>query len=65
MYLTSTGSQQISIIYFREQCIKNSSVSLSPTLVRNEEVEHYIRIKIHKLIVLRFWIESVINVLCD
>jgi len=34
--------------------IKNSSVSLSLTLTKNEKVEHYIRIKIHKFIVLEF-----------
>jgi len=38
-------------------------VSLSPTLTRNEKVEHYIRIKTHKLIVLRFWVESGVGVL--
>jgi len=28
--------------------VRNPSVSLSPTLTRNEKVEHYIRIKTHK-----------------
>ena len=37
---------------------------LSPTLARNEKVEHYIRIKTHKPIALRFWVESGVNVLC-
>jgi len=32
--------------------VRNLSVSLSLTLVRNEKVEYYIRIKTHKLIVL-------------
>ena len=37
---------------------ENSSMSLSPTLGRNEKVEYYIRMKTHKSIVLRFWVES-------
>ena len=44
---------------------RNLSLSLSPTSIRNEKVEHYIRIKTHKLITLRFWVESGISVLCD
>jgi len=40
-------------------------VSLSPTLTINEKVEHYIRINAHKLIALRFWVESGVSVLCD
>jgi len=36
-------------------------VSLSPTLDRNEKVEHYIRTKTHKSIALRFWVESDVN----
>ena len=44
--------------------VRNSSVSLSPTLTRNEKVEHYIRIKTHKPIALRFWVESGVSVLC-
>jgi len=39
-------------------------MSLSFTLVRNEKIENYIRIKTHKLIVLRFLVENDINVLC-
>jgi len=35
--------------------VTNPSVSLSPKLAKNEKVEHYIRIKTHKSIVLRFW----------
>jgi len=34
-------------------------------ILNNEKVEHYIRIKTHKLIILRFWVESDINVLCS
>ena len=37
------------------EIIKNPSVSLSPTLTRIEKIEHYIRIKTHKPIVLRFF----------
>ena len=37
---------------------------MSLTLARNEKVEHYIRIKTHKPIALRFWVESGVNVLC-
>ena len=40
---------------------KNLSLRLSLTLVRNEEVKHYIKIKIHKPIILRFLVESAIN----
>jgi len=36
------------------QYVRNPSVSLSSTLTRNEKVEHYIRIKTHKPIALRF-----------
>ena len=39
-------------------------MSLSLTLARNEKVEHYIRIKTHKPIALRFWVESGVNTLC-
>ena len=46
------------------EIVRNTSVSLSPTLTRNEKVEHYIRIKTHKPIVLRFWVESGVSVLC-
>ena len=46
------------------EIVRNSSVSLSPTLTRNEKVEHYIRIKTHKPIALRFWVESGVSVLC-
>jgi len=39
-------------------------VSLSPTLTRIEKVEHHIRIKAHKPIALRFWVESGVSILC-
>jgi len=32
-------------------------------MTRNEKVEHYIRIKTHKPIALRFWVESGVIVL--
>jgi len=44
--------------------VRNPSVSLSPTLTKNENVEHYIRIKTYKLIALKFWVESGVSVLC-
>jgi len=47
----------------QDPIVRNTSVSLSPTLTRNEKVEHYIRIKTHKPIALRFWVESGVNVL--
>jgi len=34
--------------------VRNTSVSLSPTLIRNKKVEHYIR----------FWVESDVSILC-
>jgi len=36
------------------EIVKNPSVIISHTLARNEKVEHYIRIKTHKPITLRF-----------
>ena len=45
--------------------VMNLSVSLSPILVINEKVEHYIKIKTHTLIILRFWVKSGVNILCD
>jgi len=47
------------------EIIRNPSVSLSPTFARNEKVEHYIRIKTHKPIALRFWVESSVNAFSD
>jgi len=49
---------------FIQQIVRNPSVILSPTLARNEKVKHYIRIKTHKPIALRFWVESGVNILC-
>jgi len=42
-------------------CVENQIVSVSFTLSKNETIEHYIRVKTYKSIVLRFWIESVVN----
>ena len=46
------------------EIVRNASVSLSPTLTKNEKVEHHIRIKAHKPIALRFWVESGVGILC-
>jgi len=47
------------------EIVRNPSVILSLTLARNEKVEHYIRIKTHKPIALRFWVASGVNALCS
>jgi len=39
------------------EIVRYSSVSLNPTLGRNEKVEQYIRKKTHKPNALRFWVE--------
>jgi len=59
-------NSHISLASYKEldQDVKNSSMSLSLVLARNEKIEHYIRINTHKPIVLRFWVESGVNVLC-
>jgi len=44
--------------------LEGEIVILSPTLAKNEKVEHYIRIKTHKPIALRFWVESGVSILC-
>jgi len=50
--------------YFSEKVfVRNPSVSLSPTLTRNEKVEHHVRIKVHKPIALRIWVDSGVSVL--
>ena len=38
-------------------------MNLSFTLTINKKVKHYIKIKTHKLIILRFFVKSGINVL--
>jgi len=40
------------------EIVKYPSVSLSPTLSRNEKVEQHIRKKIRKPNALRFWVEG-------
>jgi len=40
------------------------SVSQSPTLDKKDKVKHYIRIKVHNTIALRFWVKVVSNTLC-
>jgi len=42
----------------KKNIVKYSSVSLSPTLSRNEKVEQHIRKKTHKYTALRFWVEG-------
>jgi len=44
--------------------VRYSSVSLSPTLGRNEKFEQHIRKKIHKPNALRFWVEGGVIPLC-
>jgi len=39
-------------------------LSLNLISNKNKEIEYHIRIKTNKLIVLRFWIESGVNLLC-
>jgi len=51
------------ILLYCVQGVRNPSVSLSPTLTKIEKVEHHIRIRVHKPIALRFWVESGVNVL--
>ena len=44
--------------HLRGRFVRYPSVSLSPTLSRNEKVEQYIRKNTHKSNVLRFWVED-------
>jgi len=44
--------------------VEYSSVSLSPTLDKNEKVEQYIRKKTYKPTILRFWVEGGVIPLC-
>jgi len=48
-------------ITLKGEIVRNPSVTLSPTLTRNDKVEHHIRIKAHNPIALRFWVESGVN----
>jgi len=44
--------------HLRGRFVRYPSVSLNPTLNRNEKVEQHIRKKTHKPNVLRFWVEG-------
>jgi len=44
--------------HLKREIVRYSSVSLSPTLSRNEKVEKHIRKKTHKPKALRFWVEG-------
>ena len=46
------------------EIVRHLSVSLSPTLSRNEKVDQYIRKKIHKPNSLRFWVDDSVIHLC-
>jgi len=63
---TKLNLPSVRATYKKTTIINIGSVrNLSFTLVKNEKVEHYIRIKVHKFIVLRFWVENDVNILCD
>jgi len=47
-----------------KKSVRDLSVSLNFILARNKKVERYIRIKTYKPIILRFLVESEVNVLC-
>jgi len=51
--------------FYLEVFIRNSNVSLSLTLSRNEKVEQHIRRKTDKHTVLRFCVKDVVNSLCE
>jgi len=44
--------------------VRNLSVSLSLISIRNEKIKYHIRIKTHKPITLKSWVESDIYALC-
>jgi len=44
--------------HLRERFVRYLSVSLSPTLSRNEKVEQHIRKKTYKPNALKFWVEG-------
>jgi len=61
-FVLSRDSKTICVYeYSRIKFVRNSSMSLNSTLSKNEKVEHHIRIKTHKFIILRFWIKSGVN----
>lgn len=47
------------------EIVGKPNVILIPTLDKNEKVEHHIRKTTHKSIVVMFWFESGINILCE
>jgi len=49
----------------KDNFVKNLSINLNFTLTRNEELKHYIMIKIYKSIIFKFWVDSGVNVLYD
>jgi len=49
---------------YRLESVRYSSVSLSLTLSRNENVEQHIKKKTHKSNALRFWVEGDVIPLC-
>jgi len=49
--------------FIGNKTVRYPSMSLSPTLSRNEKDEQHIRKKTHKLNALRFWIESGVIIL--
>jgi len=51
--------------HLRERFVRYPSVSLSPTLSRNEKVEQHIKKKTHKRNALRFWVEGGVISLCE
>ena len=52
----STQATYMSLILYKP--VRYSSVSLNPTLGRNEKIEQYIRKKTHKSNSLRFWVDG-------
>jgi len=52
------------MLYLHTYCVRYSSVSLCPTLSRNEKFEQHIRKKTHKPNTLRFWAEGGVIPLC-
>jgi len=53
------------LLTLKGEIVWNLSMSLNLTLAKNEIVKYYIKIKTHKSIILKFWIESGVNVWCD
>jgi len=62
--LTRGRSVNVKGLTLEREIVGYPSVSLSSTLSKNEKVEHHIRMKTHKLTVLRYWVKSGVNPLC-